>query len=227
MAIGITLVTIVTVILIIYVIGVKFNYYPNKTFEIDLTSKRKMDSNDLIDYYIINFGTQHIESHINKIKDWKNEKIASYQKNVSRIKKFEARCLKNQNKAFRFIGYRIQTRYKQVNYQRHPYKIEMISNNLFTNEKFVSDRIAFLREHDYDVTYNQYTKIDQRKALTKQLKDKIKERDNYTCQECGKYMPDGVGLHIDHIVSVSKGGKSIPSNLRVLCSICNGHKGGR
>ena len=49
-------------------------------------------------------------------------------------------------------------------------------------------------------------------------------RDNYTCQICGKYMPDGVGLHIDHIIPVSKGGKSVESNLQVLCSKCNGSK---
>ena len=32
------------------------------------------------------------------------------------------------------------------------------------------------------------------------------------------------GLHIDHIVPVSKGGKTVPSNLQVLCSKCNGNK---
>ena len=45
-----------------------------------------------------------------------------------------------------------------------------------------------------------------------------------TCQICGKYMPDEVGLEIDHIVSIKNGGKSVPSNLQVLCSKCNGHK---
>lgn len=58
-------------------------------------------------------------------------------------------------------------------------------------------------------------------------KKKIAERDNYTCQNCGKYMPDGVGLHIDHIIPVIKGGKTVESNLQVLCSKCNGRKGGR
>ena len=37
-------------------------------------------------------------------------------------------------------------------------------------------------------------------------------------------VPDEVGLHIDHIIPVSKGGKTIKSNLRVLCSKCNGKK---
>ena len=49
-------------------------------------------------------------------------------------------------------------------------------------------------------------------------------RDDYTCQICVKYMPDEVGLQIDHIIPVSKGGKTIPSNLQTLCSKCNGKK---
>jgi 5-methylcytosine-specific restriction endonuclease McrA len=62
--------------------------------------------------------------------------------------------------------------------------------------------------------------------MTKALREQIKTRDNYTCGICGKYMPDEVGLHIDHIVSIRNGGKSVPENLRVLCSKCNGKKGG-
>ena len=68
--------------------------------------------------------------------------------------------------------------------------------------------------------------------LPKKSYDKgFKERkwpsgDNYTCRMCGKYT-DGVGLQIDHIMPVSKGGKSVPSNLQVLCSKCNGRKSGR
>lgn len=63
--------------------------------------------------------------------------------------------------------------------------------------------------------------------MTPELKRQVKIRDNYTCQCCGKYMPDEVGLHIDHIVPVSRGGKSILSNLQVLCDKCNLRKGNR
>ena len=56
--------------------------------------------------------------------------------------------------------------------------------------------------------------------------DKIKKRDNYTCQKCGVSVKDEptLLLEVDHIIPISKGGKSIPSNLQVLCSKCNGKK---
>ena len=53
------------------------------------------------------------------------------------------------------------------------------------------------------------------------MREKIKQRDNYTCQLCGKQMLDNVGMHIDHIIPKSKGGKTVESNLQVLCSVCN------
>lgn len=60
--------------------------------------------------------------------------------------------------------------------------------------------------------------------MTPKLRKEIMIRDNYTCQICDKYMPDEVGLHIDHIIPINKGGKSVKSNLQVLCSKCNGSK---
>ncbi len=47
------------------------------------------------------------------------------------------------------------------------------------------------------------------------------ERDNYTCQMCGRTISDGVKLEIDHIIPVSKGGSDNMSNLQTLCFDCN------
>lgn len=67
-------------------------------------------------------------------------------------------------------------------------------------------------------------KQHERNKVTPKLREMVKIRDNYTCQICGKHMPDNVGLHIDHIIPINKGGKSVMENLQVLCSVCNGRK---
>ena len=84
-----------------------------------------------------------------------------------------------------------------------------------------------LEEIDYETTRQKYYAKNQRKLMTKELRRRIIERDNYTCQNCGKYMPDEVGLHVDHIVSIKNGGKTVESNLQVLCDKCNLSKGAR
>lgn len=61
----------------------------------------------------------------------------------------------------------------------------------------------------------------ERAKMTDSLRYDILKRDNFRCQICGATAQDGVKLHVDHIVPVSKGGKSVPSNLRVLCERCN------
>ena len=64
-----------------------------------------------------------------------------------------------------------------------------------------------------------------RKNVTEKMRRKVMERDNYTCRICGKYMPDGKGIHIDHITPLSKYGKTRLSNLQTLCVECNRKKG--
>ena len=62
---------------------------------------------------------------------------------------------------------------------------------------------------------------EERAKLTDHLRYLIFVRDRFTCQICGRKQEDGVTLHIDHIIPVSKGGKTVPENLRVLCDQCN------
>lgn len=57
----------------------------------------------------------------------------------------------------------------------------------------------------------------------------ILDRDNWACQSCGIEVHDRRNgdwntpdkAHIDHILPISRGGNSIPSNLQVLCRTCN------
>ena len=61
----------------------------------------------------------------------------------------------------------------------------------------------------------------ERGEVSDSLRYDILSRDNFQCVICGASSRQGVHLHVDHIVPISKGGKSIPSNLRTLCERCN------
>lgn len=47
----------------------------------------------------------------------------------------------------------------------------------------------------------------------------------YVCTKCKKTFPNRIGVQIDHIKPISKGGLTVRDNLQVLCRKCNGEKG--
>lgn len=84
----------------------------------------------------------------------------------------------------------------------------------------IADLLAHKR-HIEELEKQKETKAYQRKAMTQSLRYDIMKRDNFRCVLCGRGAEDGVKLHVDHIIPVSKGGKTVPSNLRTLCEDCN------
>lgn len=87
------------------------------------------------------------------------------------------------------------------------------------------DVLSYLDNHKFydDLSEEQQedSDIPKREPLSNALKVKVLDRDDYKCQMCGATVKDGAKLHIDHILPVSKGGKTVESNLQVLCSDCN------
>lgn len=63
----------------------------------------------------------------------------------------------------------------------------------------------------------------QRNAMNNDLRNAIKKRDNYTCCICGNsiYNEPNLLLEVDHIIPISKGGKTEADNLQTLCWRCN------
>lgn len=61
----------------------------------------------------------------------------------------------------------------------------------------------------------------ERSLMSASLRYDIMKRDGFKCTICGRSQADGVKLHVDHILPVSKGGLTTPSNLRTLCQDCN------
>lgn len=63
----------------------------------------------------------------------------------------------------------------------------------------------------------------ERAKVSEELRQEKFERDGYTCVNCGSTEKES--LEIDHIMPISKGGKTEPSNLQTLCRNCNIRKG--
>lgn len=63
----------------------------------------------------------------------------------------------------------------------------------------------------------------ERAKVSNELRQEIFERDGYTCVNCGSTKKES--LEIDHIMPISKGGKTEPGNLQTLCRNCNIRKG--
>jgi hypothetical protein len=62
--------------------------------------------------------------------------------------------------------------------------------------------------------------------ISKSLRKKVKERAAYRCEYCLVHEDDMFfSFHMEHIISVKHGGKSVLENLANACSICNENKG--
>ena len=78
--------------------------------------------------------------------------------------------------------------------------------------------------NDRDI-WNSLCRVERGKVSNK-MRFSIYERDGYRCRCCGvseEYAP----LEIDHIIPISKGGKSTYENLQTLCHKCNCEKGNK
>jgi hypothetical protein len=200
-------------------------HYPYYRKSFDVTGKRNPELERLIEDFINSGGFTEIRTHMKRIESWKykceieikNSKLRDY-----RQKQYE-KCLDDGN-AYIFSMFRMQTRYRQRNYQKTSYKIEQTIAEKKYSYGLLERKYHQLADIGFEANLHDYHSKNQRRLMTKQLRNVIAERDNYTCQICGKEMYDGVGLQIDHIIPIAKGGKSVPSNLQVLCSKCNGRK---
>lgn len=83
-------------------------------------------------------------------------------------------------------------------------------------KKAIDEAIQALNE-----AYKEFKQKKTRVPISPSLRFDIFRRDNYKCQICGRSIPDGVKLEIDHKVPVKKGGNTDETNLWTLCFECN------
>lgn len=130
------------------------------------------------------------------------------------------------NKLFAQIG----INRPQINIIYATYSFEYISAGGNSSQKtkiqFNSETIEAISQYLSDkITRNQTSAI-QRSLMTNKLRNYIKKRDNFTCQNCSVSIAQQslLLLEIDHIIPISKGGTSVEANLQTLCWKCNRKK---
>jgi len=121
--------------------------------------------------------------------------------------------------------------------------------NIVSNEKLIkvsgqhnyARRVRELRAEGWDIVYSasptgyilRSTDKTSKNAdvyINFKLRQKVLERDQYTCQLCGhkaneKYADgESVKLEVDHILPLKQAGKTVEENLWTLCSRCNAGK---
>ena len=204
---------------------------PKISIQIDITGRKNIDNRDVLENYIIDNGFDWATEYLNRLTQWE-EMCQSIINNISdEYDKDRYRLLYNNMQSdqqiIEFICYRKHTRYRYINGVRRSYIHTDIERTFYMTIDEILDIGDELSSINFETTTRKYNQANQRKLMTPDLRNKIKERDNYTCQICGKYMPDEVGLHIDHIIPISKGGKTVEQNLQVLCDKCNLRKSNR
>lgn len=89
-------------------------------------------------------------------------------------------------------------------------KYQISTNQVYQLFQLIKERIEYKKSKEY-----------QRNILSSSMRYNVLKRDNFRCQICGRSAQDGVTLEVDHIIPISKGGKTEYSNLRTLCKDCN------
>ena len=177
----------------------------------------------------------HIENDINSIRtDIENslyniELLDSYDKALELISNYEsANNSKYSYKKFKRIENRV---FNNLVHKKDDFFISLkLEAYYLSNGGRVYDSRHGKRSFDelLDI-YNEWkngnmyeeTIRQERKIMNDDIRFNVLKRDNYTCQICGATSKDGAKLHVDHIIPVSKGGKTIMSNLQTLCERCN------
>ncbi len=90
----------------------------------------------------------------------------------------------------------------------------------FDTQKTCAEMYNLLTEYS-EIEKKRLLAQNQRNLMNNKLRYQILKRDGFKCSICGRSAKDGVTLHVDHILPVSKGGLTVPDNLRTLCEDCN------
>ncbi len=108
----------------------------------------------------------------------------------------------------------------EMSYSSPKGRVNLYKGDRFSFEEMYTSFNSVSRERLDRNTYKKLAAVE-RGEISDSLRYDILRRDNFSCVICGASAREGARLHVDHIVPISKGGKSVPENLRTLCERCN------
>lgn len=101
----------------------------------------------------------------------------------------------------------------ELNRARDHYKRNLRDGDIL-DPKYWKSNLSYA---EYRAAKKYHLRAKERAVLTKTLRDRIYKRDGNRCLNCGST----INLSIDHIIPLSKGGKTVIQNLQTLCLTCN------
>ena len=182
-----------------------------------------------------------IQNEYDKLKEYKikyneaTKKYKQYEIEYEELKKYinieEAKKLKIKQDKYMDSQLKLYNEYKQkpdidfkvviyINYRSPKGKVQDKVYKKYNKEQF----LKILNEYEKIKNEKKLLEISsriERAKMSESLRHDVLKRDNSTCQLCGMSAKDGAKLQVDHIIPVSKGGKTEMSNLQTLCSRCN------
>lgn len=111
----------------------------------------------------------------------------------------------------------------KINGRKYEGKSQIFSSDdiLFIISKGIDDKIGqFYKNKD---VWDAICRVERGK-VSNAMRFSIYKRDGYRCRMCG-ISDRFANLEVDHIIPISKGGKSTYDNLQTLCHRCNVQKG--
>jgi 5-methylcytosine-specific restriction endonuclease McrA len=108
----------------------------------------------------------------------------------------------------------------RMSYSSPSGRVNLCKTDLFNFDDMFACFESVSRSYLDRDTYKKLSAVE-RGEVSDSLRYDILNRDNFTCVLCGASARQGARLHVDHIIPISKGGKSTFDNLRTLCERCN------
>lgn len=192
-------------------------------------------------------GKYTIQTFYNHFGSWKNAKIAANLK-IGRVAPEKGQLFEELQRVWEELGRQPSkdeiTKYGKYKYSTYRHAFGGWTKAIYA---FIADRKKedieektifperIIEEENSDTQLPVYSeihldgvniiKMKTSRNIGNRLRFKVLERDNFTCQYCGKNpKDDGVKLEVDHINPYSNGGETIFDNLRTACWGCNNGK---